>query len=102
MNNLLDIQNLKKILNKITHNTSEMSYTIEESLSTASFYITIYYKDVKRSARISDHLSNKKLLSTLLIGKHTKRKTIESFLTNVVKKLMATYEKSKSKGDIKW
>ena len=97
MNSLLTEESIIKVLNKLTHSKKDMSYTIEKSVTTFSFYITIYYNDVKRSARISDHISSKKLLNTLVIGKNTKRKTVESFLTNVVKKLIQTYELKENK-----
>lgn len=93
-NTLLQEESIIKILNKLTHNNKDFRYELEKSKTTESMYIVIHYKElVKRSCRISDHLSDKRLLNTLLIGKHTKRKTVEAFLSNVIKKLLNTYSK---------
>lgn len=87
---LLNSEFVEKEVRKILASYPEITYQIDTSHTTLSIYIRMFYRDVKRTIRISDHLTNKTDIVTLIIAKHTKLKTLQSFVKNAIRKLELT------------
>lgn len=87
---LLNSDFVEKEVKKILASYPEISYNLDTSHTTLSIYIRMFYKDCKNTIRISDHLTSKTDIKTLIIAKHTKLKTLQNFVKNAIRKLELT------------
>ena len=87
MNKILDSEIIEKEIKKILQKNSDITYGMKSSNTTLSIYLRLYLGDCKHTLRISDHLTKKTDVKTLLIQKNTKLKTVINFINSGIKTL---------------
>ena len=81
---MLDIENASLVAHSYL-NTKGIKSSIYKSKTTNSFYVKIYYNNMSRKIKFSDHLSPKGYVRTLIIKKSTSKPHIKRFVDNTLK-----------------